>query len=448
MSLFNLTKQFQPAADAAPAFNPADFVQIIDNPYFTLQPGTTFTSASRDGESSNNFVVTRETKEILGVICIVVADTAFEDGEVVERTRDYFAQDKEGNVWYFGEDTKEIENGHVVSTAGSWLAGVNGALPGIVMEADPRVGDRYDQEDAPGIAEDEAEVLALNATVHSSYGIFHGALRTADFTPLEPDLLEHKFYVKGVGQVLTLDRNTGEIEELVAIEVEGTANGDTLFGYAGDDEISGKGGDDDLDGRAGRDTIFGGFGRDHIDGGDDRVADLLDGGEGDDRTRVDIHDRAFGGAGNDLFLLANNRGFGSIDGGRQVATDLTLNHGDILQFNNNFDLTKPAGDRVAGIETLSMVDGTGSDGVRLAVQDVLDLGTGTFNPRLLGTDNLGEDDAVRIDGDAGDRLTLTGGNWSQIAASNTPADYNLFSATASSGHAYVLVQEEVTVILA
>jgi hypothetical protein len=442
----SLQHALQPRSAAPAAIDPDDFVAVVDNPYFTLQPGTTFSYASRDGTSTNDFVVTRQTEEILGVTCVVVRDTAFEDGELVERTRDYFAQDKEGNVWYFGEDTAEIENGKVVSTAGTWRAGVNGAEPGIIMEAHPRVGDFYNQENAPGVAEDQARVLALSASARSAYGVFHDALRTADFTPLEPDLLEHKFYVKGVGQVLTLDRNTGEVEELLSIRVNGTNQNDALFGYAGGDSMSGGAGNDDLDGRAGADTIFGGFGSDDLDGGKDRVRDQLNAGEGGDRIRVALHDRAFGDAGNDLFLLVNNLGFGSIDGGRQTAAGVATHRADVVQFNGILNLTGAAGARITGIETFSMTDGTGNDSLRISISDVLDLGGGIFNPTLSGADSLREDDALRVEGDASDRLTLIG-DWDEVAASNVPSGFDLFSADASSGHAYVLVQEDVAVVV-
>ena len=109
--------------------NPNDFVPVIDNLFFDLQPGTTFMTESPDGSEVGTFVVTRQTKVIDGVTCVVVQDTTKVDGELVEKTNDYFAQDKDGNVWYFGEDTKEFENGKVVSTEGTWRAGVDGATP-------------------------------------------------------------------------------------------------------------------------------------------------------------------------------------------------------------------------------------------------------------------------------------------------------------------------------
>src|SRR5689334_4379792 len=144
------------------AVNPADFVSVIDNAYFPLQPGTTTITESPDGSAVGTFSVTRQTRVIDGVTCVVVSDIATVDGELIEKTSDFFAQDKAGNVWYFGEQTAEYENGQVVSTEGSWLAGVDGAAPGIIMEANPKVGDSYDQENAPGVAEDHAAVIAAN----------------------------------------------------------------------------------------------------------------------------------------------------------------------------------------------------------------------------------------------------------------------------------------------
>jgi hypothetical protein len=164
-------------------------------------------------------VVTGDTKDILGVPCVVVRDTVTLDGEVIEDTFDWFAQDADGNVWYFGEDTKEYEDGEVVTTEGSWEAGVDGAEPGIVMEADPQVGDRYRQEFYEGHAEDMATVLSLDETADVPYGSYEDVLMTEDTTPLEPDVLERKFYARGVGVVLEVDVNGGgEREELVSVE--------------------------------------------------------------------------------------------------------------------------------------------------------------------------------------------------------------------------------------
>src|SRR5437867_3486473 len=149
---------------AGQTIKPNDFTLNIDNPYFPLVPGTTFVYEGTTDRSpaTDLFQVTSRTKVILGVKCREILDQAYINGVLEETTLDWFAQDKDGNVWYFGEDTKELDpNGNVTSTEGSWQAGVDGAQPGIIMEAHPRVGDRYQQEFASGIAEDMAQVLRL-----------------------------------------------------------------------------------------------------------------------------------------------------------------------------------------------------------------------------------------------------------------------------------------------
>jgi hypothetical protein len=195
---------------------PADFVKKIDNPYFPLKPGTVF--VYKGPGLVNKVRVTDRTKKILGVTTTVVKDIEIEDGELIEKTFDWYAQDKKGNVWYFGEKTAEYENGKIVSTAGAWKAGRNGARPGIIMQAKPKIGQTYKQEVAPGVAEDAARVESLNARAKVPYGTFRDALKTFEFTPLEPDVAENKYYARGVGQVLTIDLETGEREELVRIE--------------------------------------------------------------------------------------------------------------------------------------------------------------------------------------------------------------------------------------
>jgi Ca2+-binding RTX toxin-like protein len=340
--------------------NPADFVLVIDNPFFTLQPGTTFTTQSPDGSETITFVVTRQTKVINGVTCVVVKDTAKVDGELVEKTSDYFAQDKYGNVWYFGEDTAEYENGKVVSTEGTWRAGVDGATPGFIMLASPQVGNEYDQENAIGVAEDHAKVLSLSKTADVPYGGFDNVLQTLETSPLDAGLSEKKHYVAGVGSVLTTDGKTGEVlEELVKIDVDGTSRADKLFGYAGGDGLNGNGGNDHLDGWLGSDTVKGGSGNDLIegggklrfDGGDDHAADYLYGGSGRDTILVGAADHAFGGSGNDLMQLLDNTGFAEIDGGSQNCRNVGRNAGDVLQFGGLLDLTAAGlSERISGIE--------------------------------------------------------------------------------------------------
>jgi hypothetical protein len=185
-----------------PQIDPADFVAEIDNPYFPLEPGTTrvYEGGTKGESEVVTVTVTRKTREVMGVMCTVVKDTEEVDGELVEETFDWFAQDRWGNVWYFGEDTKEFEDGRVDS-AGSWEAGVDGALPGIIMLADPDVGERYRQEYFAGEAEDMGQVLKLGESVDVPYGSFADVLVTKDWTPLERNALEHKYYAPGIGLV-------------------------------------------------------------------------------------------------------------------------------------------------------------------------------------------------------------------------------------------------------
>jgi len=183
----------------APHINPDEFTTTIDNEYLPLKPGTTF--VYQGGAERNEMTVTHDTKKVMGVECVVVDDRAWESGKLIEKTYDWFAQDNKGRVWYFGEDTKEYENGKVVSTKGSWEAGVDGAKPGIIMQAHPKVGQSYRQEYYKGEAEDMAKVLSLNESVTVPYGSFDRVLKTREWTPLEPSYHEHKYYAPGVGQV-------------------------------------------------------------------------------------------------------------------------------------------------------------------------------------------------------------------------------------------------------
>ena len=148
--------------------DPARFSTTIDNPFLPFVPGTVmrYRETGDDGRGRVVVRVTHRTKTVQGVETVVVRDRAFVGGELVEDTFDWYAQDRQGNVWYFGENTKEYENGQVVSTAGSWKAGRDGARAGIVMKAHPRVGDTYYQEYAPGVAEDQATVLSRDAERH------------------------------------------------------------------------------------------------------------------------------------------------------------------------------------------------------------------------------------------------------------------------------------------
>jgi hypothetical protein len=196
--------------------DPTAFVRKINNPYFPLKPGTVFVYKGPD--SVNKVKVTRRTKEILGVRTTLVRDVELVDGELAEKTFDWYAQDRKGNVWYFGENTAEYENGRIISTEGSWKAGRHGARPGIVMPGKPKVGKTYAQEFAPGVAEDKGRVLSLRAFARVAYGTFRNVLKTFDFTPLDPAAREHKYFAPGTGQVLAVDLETGEREELVRIK--------------------------------------------------------------------------------------------------------------------------------------------------------------------------------------------------------------------------------------
>ena len=202
-----------------PTIDPANFTTNIDNPYMPLKPGKTYIyeGPTSRGFIRTEFAVTTSTKLIDGVSCVEVHDQVFTDGELTEDTLDWFAQDKQGNVWYFGEDSDELVNGRVSSLGGSWQGGVNGASPGIVMEAHPKVGDFYRQEFLLNNAEDSAGVLDLNQTVTVPAGTFHHCLETAEITGLEPGALEHKFYAPGVGNVQTIDLVTGDTFPLVQI---------------------------------------------------------------------------------------------------------------------------------------------------------------------------------------------------------------------------------------
>jgi hypothetical protein len=190
----------------------------IDNKYFPLKSGTTFTyKGTSDGAPTKDVVVvTDKTKDILGVTARVVHDTVNENGKAVEVTDDWYAQDGSGNVWYLGESTKDLESG---STEGSWEAGVNGAKPGIIMEANPQVGDTYYQEFLNGVAEDQATVIQLDASVCMPYGCFDNVLVTKEFTALEPGVVDHKYYAPGVGDIKEETVQGGnEILELVNIK--------------------------------------------------------------------------------------------------------------------------------------------------------------------------------------------------------------------------------------
>ena len=206
----------------APVIDPARFSATIDNPFFPLVPGTRliYEGTTADGKERNVVEVTRETKVVMGVETRVVHDVVEVDGEVEEETFDWYAQDVDGNVWYFGEDTRAV-GGPTVDTSGSFTAGVDGALPGIIMPGNPVPGDQYRQEYYRGEAEDTGKVLSLTGTESASYGGARSDLLvTEDVNPLDPAAaIENKYFARGVGNVVVV-HVTGPAErvELVAVE--------------------------------------------------------------------------------------------------------------------------------------------------------------------------------------------------------------------------------------
>jgi hypothetical protein len=201
-----------------PSPDPADFVDTVDNPLLPLTPGSTWRYEVREGVDvveTIEVTVLEETRTVAGVTATVVSDVVTDaGGEVVEETFDWFAQDRDGNVWYLGEDTTSYEDG-AASTEGSWEAGVDGAMAGLVMPAEPRVGDGFEQEHLEGVAEDRARVLDVAASWRTPFGAWDDLLETEDTTPLEPDVLERKLYARGIGLVAERDLTEDQVTQLV-----------------------------------------------------------------------------------------------------------------------------------------------------------------------------------------------------------------------------------------
>jgi hypothetical protein len=212
-----------------PVIDPANFSTstTINNPYFPLKPGTTYTyeGITEKGFEHDEVTVTSETKDILGVTCVVVRDTVKVGvpGVLEEATIDWYAQDNAGNVWYFGENSLEYDSsGLIISLGGSWMAGVDGAKPGIIMKANRVLNDLYRQEFALGEAEDMAEVISLDqptaVAISGPLGPFDHCVETEEFSPLEPDVVEHKFYALGIGNVQIVDPSIlGQHLDLISI---------------------------------------------------------------------------------------------------------------------------------------------------------------------------------------------------------------------------------------
>ena len=182
----------------------SDFTATVDNPFYPLKPGSTYRYRGvKDGKPTIDiYAVSHETKRIQGAPCVAVKDNLYEAGKLEEQTTDWYTQDSKGNVWYFGEATRELNSqGKTTSTEGSWQAGVDGAQPGIFMPANPQPGQSYRQEYYKGHAEDQFKVLALNTSVTVPAGSYRTALLTEETTPLEPGVVDHKYYEKGIGNV-------------------------------------------------------------------------------------------------------------------------------------------------------------------------------------------------------------------------------------------------------
>ena len=206
-------------AGGATGGNPHGFSANVDNPWFPLKPGTRYEYMGiKDGRPSRDVVfVTHRIRVIQGARCVAVSDRLYVDGRLHERTTDWYTQDGRGNVWYFGEDTAELDrNGKVTSTEGTWLAGRDGAVPGIYMPANPRVGQTGRQEYYKGHAEDHFRIAAVLGTVTSDVP---NSVLTEETTPLEPGVLDNKLYVRGIGTVVELTVKGGsERNQLVSVK--------------------------------------------------------------------------------------------------------------------------------------------------------------------------------------------------------------------------------------
>lgn len=206
-----------------PVINPSDFTKStqLTNPYLRFDAGKNYIYEGQTGDGLERIVVKRRaiTKEILGITCVVVNDSVTINGILIENTDDWYAQDNLGNVWYFGEDVKNYNsNGTFKDKHGSWEAGVDGAKPGIAMLANPQKGITYRQEYYFNEAEDEATVEETGLTMTTAFGTFMNVIKTRDFTALEPDLNENKFYAPNVG--LIKEVNITDKEEGFLIKIE------------------------------------------------------------------------------------------------------------------------------------------------------------------------------------------------------------------------------------
>jgi hypothetical protein len=204
------TGQADPSYD--PKIIPADFTHVLTNKYYPLKPGmkATYEMKTSKGVERVEIEITGETKQVMGVTALVVRDREWLDGQLKEDTRDWVAQDKDGNVWYFGEAVDNYKDGKVVNHDGSWEAGVDGGKPGILMLANPKVGDTYRQEYYPGKAEDMGTVVAVGKRVTVPHGTFEDCVQIRDWSRIESGS-EHKYFCAGVGLALE-EESAGRLE--------------------------------------------------------------------------------------------------------------------------------------------------------------------------------------------------------------------------------------------
>jgi hypothetical protein len=206
---------------ASAGVDPADFTNPVKNPYFPLTPGKVFVYRGTEGNDRlvEHLRVTDQTKQILGVTTTVIHDVLFRNGHLGEKTTDWYAYDNSGNTWYFGEKTAVYKpNGQIESTAGSWEAGVNGGIAGLIMPANPKPTDAYRQEFLAGHAEDQAWIVANHGSVTTPYGTVDQVVRSYEWTRLEPNVLSIKRYAPHLGIVTEGDVAGGtEFLQLVAV---------------------------------------------------------------------------------------------------------------------------------------------------------------------------------------------------------------------------------------
>ncbi|GEM_PF-3472291 len=239
MLLRSLTVPSVDGVDAAPAAYPVrddqllierleprvlftQFVSAVDNPFFPLNPGTQFTyrgTAEDGGAMLIEISVLERKKLIAGVRCTVKQVHEYVNGVLTEKTFDWYAQDRAGNVWYFGEDSTEIEDDVIISRSGSWQAGLDGAEPGMIMAARPKSGDQYRQESLPGVAEDQARVVTTQGRLRTRLGVFRDVVMTVETTPLDPEVLEYKYYARGLGLIRAVGVQ-GELESVDLTEID------------------------------------------------------------------------------------------------------------------------------------------------------------------------------------------------------------------------------------